>query len=126
VSRKLGAPQRVVSRESSEGVCVAELEGWQAHVASLNDAHLSIERLRRLLEANPPELSENEPQLSSDLAVIDKYLRSVLLEIENCDFVSNEVLAISGSRTLNEFLFSKSPPTYVAAFSRLNGRLLGD
>lgn len=117
---------RSVSKEASNVIIVTELRAWLEHIENLNDAQLSIERLRRILEANPPEFLEKSSQLSSSLTGVDNYLRSVIFEIEDCDLGPDGTLSISSSGRLREFLFSSSPPTYVEEFSKLNKLLLSD
>ena len=94
------------------------------NVSILNDAHLGIENSRRFLEMEHPTNSRNWNIIRGNLKQIDDYTRSILDEFETNTLFEDRHAHLNKSKFLLEFLFDKTPPSYVNDFESMNKNLL--
>lgn len=111
---------RTVSMKVGEGIKISSADRWIKLVEQLNAAHLQVEMLRRVLQAQPRLLGQNQSDVASHLRTVDHYVRDVLLELEDAEITFEESFEVDSTGALMEFLFSPTKPTYIEAFAAID------
>lgn len=117
---------RTVSMKVGEGIKIGSADQWIKLVAQLNAAHLQVETLRRVLQAQPNLLGQNQSDAAGHLRTVDHYVRGVLLELEESQITFEESFEINSTGALSEFLFSPTKPTYIEAFAAIEVSMVGN
>ena len=121
--KKARRMMRVLAKHDESGFHVNLPEEWVEQVASLNEFHLLIEKLRRQNMSDVASSALEADLLAPQFKTIDDYIRRVLTEIESGHILADGTVNFEEGATLMEFLFGKSPPEYTQAFEIIDSSM---
>jgi hypothetical protein len=86
----------------------------------LNNAYVEFELLRKTISGTSGAFKNISAQIEADMRSVDKYIRKIMIELENIDWKAANTVPVSDVELFYSFLYTDGNPVHVASSKSLD------
>lgn len=111
---------RFITAVEAGDLHILDAERFANSYHTMNNAYVEFELLRKSISGSGSAFEDISTQIEADMRSVDKYIRKIMIELENVDWKTYTSVPISKVELFHSFLYTDGNPVHVAASKSLD------